>query len=160
VPLVPQVLSAEQSVDWWGTVRGRIGWLTTPDLLLFGTAGAAYGSVSGSATYRFLTTVPGAAFGLAFPDASFECAPNVPCFTGSRTRVQVGWTAGGGVEWRLSRNWSVKTEYLYVNLGRQSVTATAVALNAAALTPRLSSFEVDLGYADFHVARIGVNYRF
>jgi outer membrane immunogenic protein len=35
------------AVNWFGTVRGRAGWLFTPTLLLYGTAGFAYGGVSG-----------------------------------------------------------------------------------------------------------------
>ena len=34
------------SLPWFGTVRGRAGWLVTPTLLLYGTAGFAYGEVS------------------------------------------------------------------------------------------------------------------
>src|SRR5208283_1957019 len=32
-------------VNWFGTVRGRAGWLFTPSLLVYGTAGFAYGGV-------------------------------------------------------------------------------------------------------------------
>ena len=32
-------------LDWIGTVRGRAGWLFTPSLLVYGTAGFAYGGV-------------------------------------------------------------------------------------------------------------------
>jgi hypothetical protein len=46
-----QATTAEQSTDWYGTVRGRAGWLATPNLLLFGTGAFAYGRVDGSATY-------------------------------------------------------------------------------------------------------------
>jgi outer membrane immunogenic protein len=46
-----QSTTAEQSTDWYGTVRGRLGWLATPNLLLFGTGGFAYGRVAGSADY-------------------------------------------------------------------------------------------------------------
>jgi outer membrane immunogenic protein len=35
------------ALNWFGTVRGRAGWLFTPTLLLYGTAGFAYGGVSG-----------------------------------------------------------------------------------------------------------------
>ncbi len=34
------------SLDYIGTVRGRAGWLFTPTLLVYGTAGFAYGGVS------------------------------------------------------------------------------------------------------------------
>ena len=32
-----------------------------------------------------------------------------------------GWIAGGGVEYALSPNWSVKAEYLYVNFNNQTI---------------------------------------
>ncbi len=34
------------SLSWFGTVRGRVGYLATPTLLLYGTAGFAYGQVN------------------------------------------------------------------------------------------------------------------
>ena len=34
------------ALNWIGTVRGRAGWLFTPSLLVYGTAGFAYGGVS------------------------------------------------------------------------------------------------------------------
>jgi outer membrane immunogenic protein len=52
-PPVTQTTTAEQSTDWYGTVRGRAGWLATPNLLLFGTGGFAYGRVAGSANLIF-----------------------------------------------------------------------------------------------------------
>ncbi len=36
------------SLDWFGTVRGRAGFLVTPTLLLYGTGGFAFGSLSGN----------------------------------------------------------------------------------------------------------------
>ncbi|MFY9658535.1 MAG: porin family protein [Methylocystis sp.] len=60
-----------------GTVRGRIGWLITPSLLIYGTGGFAY---AGSWFFN---------------------------------NINVGWTAGGGVEWMFAPNWSAKVEYLY-----------------------------------------------
>ncbi|WP_442753951.1 outer membrane protein [Methylocystis sp. JAN1] len=35
------------ALDWFGTVRGRAGWLVAPTLLAYGTGGFAYGDVSG-----------------------------------------------------------------------------------------------------------------
>lgn len=53
-----------------------------------------------------------------------------------------GWTIGGGLEVVLVNNWSVKAEYLYVDVGNPYVFPTQ----------RFNPNE--------HVARIGVNYRF
>jgi outer membrane immunogenic protein len=37
---------ANVSLSWFGTVRGRVGYLITPTLLIYGTGGFAYGQVS------------------------------------------------------------------------------------------------------------------
>ena len=34
----------QAGLDWIGTVRGRVGYLVTPTILLFGTGGFAYGN--------------------------------------------------------------------------------------------------------------------
>ena len=43
--------------------------------------------------------------------------------TSSITQTRVGWTAGGGVEWKFDPRWSVKAEYLYVDLGSTTDTS-------------------------------------
>ncbi len=35
------------ALNWFGTVRGRLGWLLTPTLLVYGTGGFAYGGIQG-----------------------------------------------------------------------------------------------------------------
>ena len=79
-----------QKLDWFGTVRGRIGLVTGPTLSYL-TAGYAYGNVN--------TT--GVASGVPF------------AFGGGRS----GWTWGSGVEAALGGNWTGKIEYLYLDLG-------------------------------------------
>jgi opacity protein-like surface antigen len=48
------LISFEQKLSWFGTVRGRLGVTVTPDLLLYGTGGLAYGRVEASANSRLL----------------------------------------------------------------------------------------------------------
>lgn len=83
-----------QQLDWFGTVRGRIGLANGP-VLSYVTGGYAYGSVN--------TTVTEGA-------AAFS--------TGNR--LQSGWTAGSGVEASLGGNWTGRIEYLYLSLGNRS----------------------------------------
>ncbi len=84
------------AIDWFGTVRGRLGWLFTPTLLVYGTGGFAYGGVSTGGGW----------------------------FGGSYSHTRTGWTAGGGVEWMFMPNWSAKAEYLYVDLDSSGTTGT------------------------------------
>ncbi|MEF3367109.1 outer membrane beta-barrel protein [Methylocystis sp. 9N] len=75
-------------INWFGTVRGRLGvTLLSPQLLVYGTGGFAYGEVQRNGW-----------------------------LLGNNSAVQTGWTAGGGAEWMFLPNWSVKAEYLYTQL--------------------------------------------
>ncbi|MGV3633961.1 MAG: outer membrane protein [Pseudorhodoplanes sp.] len=151
---VPGVANFDEGVEWFGTVRGRLGFLATDNMLLYGTGGLAYGRVDQAADFRtrfaILTSTPG---------YSFSCAGggNV-CFAGNSSQIQFGWTLGGGAEFTLWNNVTLKTEYLYVNLGHGSVTMTALATQFANLVP--SSMTIESGDVDLHVVRVGLNARF
>jgi outer membrane immunogenic protein len=151
-----QSTNAEQSTDWYGTVRGRAGWLATPNLLLFGTGGFAYGRVEGSANY--LINGPGSFSFLPVGGTGFFCAVGVPCFAGSSAEIRTGWTAGGGAEWLLDQHWSTKVEYQFVDLGTETIRATAsVGPGAGVVSP--SSFNAAF-HDRFNVVRLGLNYHF
>jgi len=111
---VGAITGANISLPWFGTVRGRVGYLFTPTFLIYGTAGFAYGQVD--------------AFG----------------FNNTRT----GWTAGGGAEWLFAPHWSVKAEYLYVDLDSNGTTGTFGWTYGQHFHPQLN------------VVRLGVNYHF
>ena len=68
-------------------------------------------------------------------------------YDGSETKSKLGWTLGAGVEYALMSSWSVKAEYLYVDLG--TVTCTTCFTGA----PQDIKFKAN-------IARLGVNYRF
>jgi outer membrane immunogenic protein len=82
-----------QKLDWFGTVRGRVGIATGP-VLTYVTAGWAYGSVKTTLTETIGTT------------AAFATNQN-----------RGGWTWGSGVEASLGGNWTGKIEYLWFTLG-------------------------------------------
>jgi len=142
---VTQTSAAEQSTDWYGTVRGRVGWLATPNLLLFGTGGFAYGRVDGSASYTLV--------GQNVFFGTFTCFPNSACFSGSSAAIRTGWTAGGGAEWLLDQHWSAKIEYQFVDLGTETVQIISTNPTGA------SSFNAAF-HDRFNVVRLGLNYRF
>jgi outer membrane immunogenic protein len=75
---------------WLGTDRARLGY-AWDRLLVYGTAGVAYGDVRGTITNTGFFAV------------------------GDNTRA--GFVFGGGVEWMFAPAWSVKAEYLRTELG-------------------------------------------
>jgi outer membrane immunogenic protein len=107
-----------KSVDWFGTVRGRVGvtFPSFPSLLIYGTAGLAYGNVVHSANVSNFFPF-GTIGGFFFPPGAIAGAGS------NYDDTRVGWTAGGGVEWfpftnhALFKAFSVKLEYLYTDLG-------------------------------------------
>jgi outer membrane immunogenic protein len=112
--LVPFTTQVTQQSDWFGTLRGRLGILATPNLLVYGTGGFAYGQT----TTSFTTLPVGLGLG-GFCTAAFS---GLTCATGSSSGIGTGWAGGGGLEWMFAPHWTVRAEYLYVDLGSQSAT--------------------------------------
>jgi outer membrane immunogenic protein len=123
---------------WFGTVRGRLGWLATPQLLLFATGGVIFGEQRLSA----VTSFPAPAF-FGYPASS------------SSTRA--GGIGGVGAEYLFSKNWSAKIEGLYYDMGSQESTYTCPA-GSASCTPgfREGGYFAERGY----MIRAGVNWHF
>ncbi len=133
-----------QKLDWFGTLRGRLGFLMAPQLLVYGTGGLAYGHVETDAAFT------GHIQGL-FP---FDGATSI-----SQTDTRVGWTVGGGLEWMIAPHWSIKGEYLYYDLGHATLDQT-LTLNSTIpghfVSANISS---DAQYKG-SIARLGINYHF
>lgn len=146
----PASFTTSQKVDWFGTVRGRIGFLPTDRLLVYGTGGLAYGNVKeNTSMFHGGVNVTNGAFGVS-------CATNQICFVGSASGVRAGWTAGAGVEYAVWQSVTLKAEYLYVDLGGNDVIGTA--LNGNGRTP--ASYTASISSLHFNVVRAGLNYRF
>jgi outer membrane immunogenic protein len=103
---------AKFSNPWFGTLRGRIGWVFN-NILLYGTLGFAYGGGN--------VEIPGA----------------------EQSQTHTGYAAGVGMEVGFARNWSVKAEYLFVDLSNRGYSIVGTS----------NGFESS-------VLRFGANYRF
>ena len=119
--------SVEAKVDWFGTIRGRLGY-AWDNVLFYGTGGAAYGKVKISGSYN---------------EDDFNTG-----FSNSDTNW--GWTAGAGVEYGITKNITLKAEYLYVDLG-------SVSSDAGAFFEGDGEFKSDVA---FHTLKAGLNYKF
>jgi len=137
---------SSNSGNYIGTVRGRIGY-GFDRVLVYGTGGLAYGDVGGTRnSAAFAVTNAGAVNPFTNTVAATTTTTQLAS-TGSRTRT--GWTLGGGVEYAVWQNWTVKAEYLYYNLGHN---------NATFLTPlSIASTNKD---NTGNIVRAGVNYKF
>jgi outer membrane immunogenic protein len=124
--------STTVSSNWLFTARPRLGW-ANGNQLLYLTAGLAVTNVDFS--------------------QSILLGP-VGTLAGSSSTTEVGWTAGGGVSYGLSWNWSIKAEYLYVNFPNQN---TAQVLSGNPLFTGTGTVARNLTAS---IARAGFDYRF
>lgn len=138
-------------LDNLGTIRGRLGYLVTPSILLYGTAGLAFGQTSGDLT---VTSKDG-----------FD-PPQVTA-VGDASENHLGWTVGGGMEWVIGGKWSLKADYLYIDLGSVNyrLTGTAYPDKNPCVGPVSSSCSFPhttdslKGELDIHTIRFGLNYK-
>ena len=131
-------------IEWFGTVRGRIGY-AWDRLLVFGTGGFAYGDGPDNCN----SVGP---FG-----AAGRCVNG-----GNNNGLRTGWAAGGGIEYAFTPNLTGKIEGLYVNLDRN---ASSRYIGDAFSVPGLVRTPVFLNNGrnrddEFVVVRAGLNYKF
>jgi outer membrane immunogenic protein len=131
--VVPSTNTGRDHLNWFGTFRGRVGVIAN-NVLFYGTGGFAYGGLTTTATNFFVPAFNGV-------------------FAGSTSDTRFGWVAGAGIEWGFARNWTVKAEYLHIDLGNSNVTLTD-----PVNFPGLSS---DYSFRhQLDTVRVGVNYLF
>ena len=132
-------LSMSEKTDWLGTIRGRLGFLWS-NVLIYGTGGAAWGSVKTTLTANC---------------SSLGCGTStVPSVTSSNfTDTKMGWVAGLGAEAMLGSHWSTRLEWLHYDLGTVNDSFTS----SPAVGPYTVSWSRTL---QFDVVRLGANYQF
>jgi outer membrane immunogenic protein len=151
-----RLVSADQEIMWFGTLRARAGWLATNDLLLYGTGGFAYGKISESVIASNNGPTP---YSNSNGVVSVVCASGGVCYQGSSDFIGTGWTAGGGMEYHVPGSAaSIKLEYLFVDLGSGGV-VNAIAQKVVAWTGA-SSFGANYPNVEFNTVKLGVNWKF
>ena len=144
-------IQSNSSLNWLGTVRGRLGYLVTPSLFVYGTGGLAYGGYD-IGIKNFINS----------EDASPTNYHFLVSGRSGNPKTMVGWTAGGGVEWMFLSNWSLKTEYLFYDLGNTGNMFFNDAYgyaDAAGLFSRISVTNFSQR-ANGNIIRAGMNYHF
>ena len=93
-------------ITWLATARARAG-LASGNALVYATAGLAVGGTKNTWS----------------PNGILACDPLLCAKSGSKTKF--GYVVGGGLEYMLSRNWTVGAEMLYVDLGSNVIANSA-----------------------------------
>jgi outer membrane immunogenic protein len=117
-----------QKNRWYATLRGRLGYVTGPSLIY----------VTGGVGFVHVTDTFGGAL----------TPPTGPLSSSTTT---TGGVIGAGIETKLSRNWSAKTEYLYIDGGSDHTFAS----NPFRSFPTTTNFT-----HSYQVIKTGLNYRF
>jgi outer membrane immunogenic protein len=136
------IMTNATHATWLATIRGRLG-VTFDRTLLYVTGGAAFGEVKTTDTFCAFGCLP------LFLPGAFSSV--------SASTTRVGWTAGVGLEHAITNNWSLKLEYLYVDLGSFSTSIPPCPLCLG--VPIASDVTVNHRYSD-NIVRVGINYRF
>jgi outer membrane immunogenic protein len=126
-------LTESTEIKEFGTARARVGY-AFGQILPYATGGLGWANVTAG------DACPGnVIFGVA-------CKAK-PAFNLTANETYFGWTAGGGLEVAVNRNWSVKAEYLHADLGSKFFPITSPGI------PVFPALKMD-------TVKAGVNYRF
>lgn len=137
------VIGLETDIDWMnisGSTAGSGGVCATDGGGQCQTKQSWLGTTRARAGYAFDRWLPYVTGGVAYGNIQ-AVQP-----TGTSTVTNAGWTAGGGLEYGINKNWSAKLEYLHVDLG------TATFMGAASGASSLAVPVTD------DLVRAGINY--
>jgi outer membrane immunogenic protein len=119
-------------------LRARAGF-AADQFLIYVTGGFAFGNADSTTRFAY------------FDNATFT-APSTLAWSGNTSDTRFGWTAGAGVEYAFTNNWTAKLEYLYFDLGDTSYVLTD--LNRAGFTADVNPETTG------NLVRVGLNYKF
>jgi outer membrane immunogenic protein len=107
-----------ESLPWFMTFRGRVGYAFAPMFMIYATGGGAV------VDHKFNLAVVGLG-------------------TASSEDTRFGWTAGAGIEGAFWRNWSWKVEYLHLDTGTFNTNALGVLPISLRVTDDIGRFGIN-----------------
>jgi outer membrane immunogenic protein len=129
---------------WDASVRARVGYLISPDLLAYAAGGIAWQSVQVSATCQH-----------SLPDPLCAVMADTPFATATNNSILTGWTIGAGLEYRIYGNWLLRGEYRYSDFGTRTGEVLNLGLPGGAPTILTHDLKVNT-----HVATGGLGFKF
>jgi outer membrane immunogenic protein len=142
--------------SWDASLRARVECLVRPDILLYGTGGAAWLHVESTSTCN-----TGSNNGIPCTDP-LPIGQLLTPLTITDGTTRLGWTIGGGIEAMLGSNWIARAEYRYASFGTISNTDNRPTTPEGTLVfgaPQVSSVAYDLRLATQTVT-FGLGYKF
>jgi outer membrane immunogenic protein len=124
------IFAGASKLDWFGTLRGRLGYAFDRSLL-YVTGGLAYGHLN----QTIVATNP--AIPVVFYNLAFA-------------QTKAGYVLGAGYEYKITPAWSLRVEYQYLDFGSDSLSSVPGAPNPTAVAGNVQN--------SFNTARIGLNY--
>lgn len=147
-------LNSSKRTNYLGTLRGRLGKLVMPALIIHGSGGLAYGSVSASTTITQTNNDS-----TLFPPTASLTPQTIT--SGSYSNTLCGWTVGADAEWLFLPNWSAKLEYLYYDLGQISYTVSPTVITIPALAHSFATVNSQVSTRfNGNIIHAGINYHF
>jgi outer membrane immunogenic protein len=142
----PDVLGSAKLGDWYGMVTGRLGY-AWGQALIYIKGGAAFVRVNASVIDQCNTVAAG-------------CGNWLIATSDSKTITTA--TLGGGLEWALPYNLSIKAEYMFIGLGdhNETLTTCGTAITPAGGPVGGGPFCFNHDFGGIHTAKVGLNYRF
>jgi outer membrane immunogenic protein len=137
--------TAKQGAD--GSIRGRVGYLVTPWTMVYGTAGVAFGSVSGSFSYS-AREIDSSCLGCASVTGG-----------GSWSTTRTGVTGGGGIETLIAPALTLRLEYRFTDLGNFSENVPLRTVCGVTCSSPSSNALINL-HPTFQTVTVGVGYNF
>ncbi len=155
--------NVSSSINWFGTVRGRVGYLFTPSLLVYATGGLTYAGVTNSVQTYGISDYYG---WNNSTDRIIVNRGDALAISGNKSAssVALGWNIGGGGEYMFAQNWSIKAEAFYYNLGGINTSSSVISgpiysYNSMAFPGWGTANNTNVSYNGV-IARVGVNYHF
>jgi outer membrane immunogenic protein len=128
------VIDTSSSVDVFGTFRGRLGY-AMDNILLYGTGGLAWGDVDYDQD------------GLDAGGQNYSISQN---------KFELGFALGGGIEVGVTEDVTVGLQYMYVNLGGDTLSAPVLSAGGVPTGEVISTIRT----TDFHTVRFNLNFNF
>jgi outer membrane immunogenic protein len=150
------------TIDWFGTVRGRLGF-SADKSLFYGTGGLAYGQIKTLGAASFNGTFTDNSGGTC--DAGGAGCPASGSAAFSDNKTKLGWTAGAGMERSVGSgsNWTWRVEYLYVDFGTSAASVpynSSVSVLGKPLVQTVNGASSYAGHVTDQIIRFGTNYKF